>query len=123
MDTDMKLQALWSNNMVVAADVAGMRLVNERLATEGEHLRVDLKVARARYEKECLVVEKLMLMFLTYRTEFGAEVKQWEWTRRPWLRAPLWWSTVCALPWSSTRRPCRRPSPGSKVLQTSWRRS
>ena len=55
--------------------MAGVRLVNERLATEVEHLRMDLMVASACYVMVCLVVANLEQMFFTYRMEFGAELK------------------------------------------------
>ena len=107
MATVKQLQALWGGHMVAAAKVAVMRLVNVRPATEVEHLRVNLKAARACYVKECLVVVKLRLIIFTYRMVFVAVMLLWQWTRRPWLTTPLWWSTICARPWSSTRWLCR----------------
>lgn len=76
METEKKLQALNGSNKVASAEVVGMRLENERLAAEVEHLRKDLKEASASYEKECLEVEKLKQMLFTYRKEIGAEAKQ-----------------------------------------------
>jgi len=78
METVSLLQALCGSSKVAAAVVASTRLEYEYLAVEVEHLQRDLMEANASCAMECLEVEKLKQLFLTYRKEIGAEAKLWQ---------------------------------------------
>lgn len=75
MEMEKKLQSIKSNNKMVESEVSGLRLENDRLTTEVDHLRRDLKEANASFDKECQEVEKLKQMLGTYRKELNIEMK------------------------------------------------
>merc|ERR550532_1300550 len=75
METEKKFQTIKSNNKMVESEVSGLRLENDRLTAEVDHLRKDLKEATSNFEKECQEVDKLKQMLSTYRKELNAEIK------------------------------------------------
>merc|ERR550532_2336818 len=75
METEKKFQTIKSNNKMVESEVSGLRLENDRLTAEVDHLRKDLKEATSNFVKECQEVEKLKQMLSNYRKDLNAEMK------------------------------------------------
>jgi len=76
MDMEKKLQAVQNTNKMVQAEVTGLRAENERMGTEVDHLRCNLREATESYDRELEEVERLKQMLYTYRKEIGVEAKQ-----------------------------------------------
>merc|ERR1712061_269776 len=76
MDMEKKLQSVTGSNKMVIAELAGLRVENERLGAEVEILKNDLKEATSNYDHEVQEVEKLKQILHTYRKEINAETKQ-----------------------------------------------